>query len=144
MTTIPISEASKNALVTEEHTYLRTHRINGPGLRFRLFAEDAALREQASLSTSGRAGRTLVKEGSLRITQIALRKGASLGSHQVAGGMSLHVLRGQLRLATSEGDVTLEQGDLAALDFEVFHAGVAMNDCVVLVTIAMRDAHATS
>src|SRR5689334_11520230 len=41
MTTIPISEASNNALVTEEHTYLRTHRLRGPGLRFRLFAEDA-------------------------------------------------------------------------------------------------------
>src|SRR5437868_11285061 len=54
MTTIPISEASNNAVATKEHTYVRTHRISGPGLRFRLFAEDAALRQQASLSTSGR------------------------------------------------------------------------------------------
>ena len=144
MTTVLIGEPAMDTVPMNAHAYLRTHRISGPGLRFRLFAEDAALRQQARLSTTGRAGKTLVKEGSLRITQIALRKGSSLGSHQIAGAVSIHVLRGQLRLATSDGDLTLEQGDLVALDFDVFHAGLAMSDCVVLVTIAMRHGEATS
>ena len=140
MTSVPIVDTTRCIAPTNEHIYLRTHRISGRRLRFRLFGEDGALRQQAALSTTGRAGRTLVKEGALRITQVALRKGSPLGSHQIGCAASIHVLRGQLRLATSDGDLVLEQGDLVALDVGVFHAGVAMSDCVVLVTMAMQHA----
>ena len=143
MTTVPIDSSTRPA-PTHEHSYLRTHRISGRWLRFRLFGEDAALRAQAISSNTGRAGKTLVKQGSLRIAQVALRRGSQLGSHQIAGAVSVHVLRGQLRLATSDGKVMLEQGDLVALDAGVFHAAEAMSDCVVLVTMAMQYAQVTS
>lgn len=47
---------------------LRTRRLSGKVLTFMLSAEDDTLREFAEGSTTDRAGKTLVKEGPLRIT----------------------------------------------------------------------------
>ena len=130
------------AILTNRHVYLQTHQVSGRALSFGLAREDVALREQAGWSRTGRAGKTLVKEGSLRITQLALCKGSTLGSHQIAGAVSMQVLRGRLRLTTSDGEVVLEPGELVALGVGVDHDTEAMSDCVVLVTMAMQQAQA--
>ena len=122
------------------HVYLETHRISGRQLSFELHREDVALRGQAASSKTGRAGKTLVKEGTLRITQLALRKGSTLGSHQIAGAVSMQLLRGRLRITTSDGAVMLEPGGLVALGVGVPHDTEAMSDCVVLLTMAMQAA----
>jgi quercetin dioxygenase-like cupin family protein len=127
---------------TNRHIYLETHQISGPRLKFGLAREDVVLRDLAALSKTGRAGKTLVREGSLRITQLALCKGSMLGSHQIPGAVSMQVLRGRLRLTTSEGEVVLEPGELASLGAGVGHDTEAMSDCVVLVTMAMPHAQA--
>jgi quercetin dioxygenase-like cupin family protein len=123
---------------SNRHTYLKTHQISGQMLRFRLPAEADALREQAMMSKVGRAGKTLVKDGPLRITQVALRRGTPLQSHHVEGAVSVHILRGRLRLTTAGGDVDLAPGELAALDAGVVHAASALSDCIILITTAMR------
>ena len=129
---------------TNRHVYLDTHEISGRRLRFGIAREDVALRDQAASTKTGRAGKTLVKEGSLRITQLALRKGATLGSHQIAGAVSMHVLRGRLRLTTSDGEMVLESGELVAMAAGVDHDSEAMSDCLVLITMAMRNEQAGS
>ena len=140
MTMVPIADAEGHPAPTHTHDYLRTHQISGPLLRFRLAGEEAALREQAAvLSTTGRVGKTLVKEGALRITQVMLRKGSPLGSHQIAGPVSIQMLRGRLRLTTADGELQLEPGDLVALDACVAHAAEAVSDCALLITMAMPD-----
>ena len=60
--------------------YLRTHRLRGKVLRFMLGAEDDMLREQAAPSKSGRAAKTLIKQGPFRVTLVAMRKGQSFRS----------------------------------------------------------------
>ena len=120
-----------------KHTYLRTHKLSGQLLRFRLDAGEARLREQAAGSKAGRAAQTLVKEGPLRITQVALRKGTPLQSHQVAGAVSVQVRRGRLRLTLADGAVDLGRGELVALGAGVAHAAVALSDCALLITTAL-------
>ena len=145
MTMVPIADTGGHMAPTNKHDYLRTHQISGPLLQFRLAGVEAALREQAAvLSTTGRVGKTLVKEGALRITQVVLRKGSPLGSHQIAGPVSIQVLRGRLRLTTTDGELELEPGDLVALDAGVAHAAEALSDCVLLITMAMQGGHAQS
>ena len=122
---------------TDTHAYLKTHRLGGQLLRFQLTAEAEALRAQASGSKTGRAAKTLVKEGRMRITQVALEKGARLQSHHVEGAVSLHIMRGRLQLTTGAGEMYLASGDLAALDEDVAHAAVALSECVILITTAM-------
>ena len=121
------------------HVYLKTHQVSGRWLRFGLAREDVVLRAQAAASKTGRAGKTLVKQGSMRITQIALRQGSRLGSHQIAGALSMQMLRGRLRLTTSDGELLIGSGELVALGAGVHHDAEAMSDCVVLVTMAMSD-----
>ena len=136
--TVPIRGTAEGVTPTNNHVYVRTHRIFGQSLRFRLSDRDLALGERATSSKTGRAGKTLVKEGALRITEVALRTGSHLGSHQIGGAVSMQVLRGRLRLMTTDGEVWLERGELIALDAGVAHAGEAMSDCVILITMAMQ------
>lgn len=139
MTMVRLADRGGDLATANTHDYLRTHQISGPLLRFRLAGEETALRERAAvLSTTGRVGKTLVKEGALRITQVMLRKGAPLGSHQFAGPTSIQVLRGRLRLTTTDGELQMEPGDLVALDAGVAHAAEAINDCALLITMAMQ------
>ena len=119
------------------HTYLRTHQISGRLLAYQLTEEEQRLRAQAAASASGRAARTLVKDGPLRITLVALRKDVALQSHQVEGAVSVQMLSGRLRLTTESRELPLYAGGLAALDAGVGHAAVALSDCTLLITTAM-------
>lgn len=120
-----------------KHTYLKTHTLSGAALSFSLPSEDAALRERASTASSGRAAKTLVKEGPLRVTLIALRRGAALGAHQVEGVVSVQVLRGRARVSAGGTLVDLPSSGLLVLDQEVAHTAEALADCALLVTVAM-------
>jgi quercetin dioxygenase-like cupin family protein len=67
---------------------------------------------------------------------MVLRKGAALSPHQVDGIVSLHVLRGRLRVS-AEGVMDLASGGLLVLDKEVAHTAEALSDSSLLVTVAM-------
>jgi quercetin dioxygenase-like cupin family protein len=116
---------------------LRTRRLSGKLLTFILEAEDDTLREFVESSDTGRAAKTLVKQGPLRITLVALKKGTALPSHQVAGPISIQTIRGCLRLSTDKGDVDIPAGGLIALGPGVAHTARAHDDCAMLITFAM-------
>lgn len=121
----------------KKSSVLRTRRLSGKVLTFMIGAEDDTLREFAEDSKTGRAGKTLVKEGSLRITLVALKKGTVLPSHQVAGPVSIQTIRGCLRLTTEKGDLDVTAGTLIALGPGVVHTAKAHEDCAILITFAM-------
>ncbi len=116
---------------------LRTRRLSGKLLTFILGAEDDTLREFAESSDTGRAAKTLVKQGPLRITLVALKKGTALPSHQVAGPISIQTIRGCLRLTTEKGDVDIPAGGLVTLAAGTAHAARAHDDCAILITVIM-------
>lgn len=120
------------------HSYLRTHAISGKVLTFDLRAEQADLLQRAQRARSGRAAKTLVKEGPLRITLVALRKGVSLREHRVAGAVSLESLHGRLDLQAEGRQLGLRPGQLAALDAAVPHVATALTDCSILITMSME------
>ena len=117
---------------------LRVRRLAGKRLTFMLRAEDDTLREFAEDSKTGRAGKTLVKEGALRITLVALKKGTVLPPHHVEGPISIQTIRGCLRLTTERGDMDVPEGNLIALGPGVVHAAKAQDDCAILLTFAMQ------
>ena len=127
-------------MTTLKHAYLRTHTLSGAALTFALSAEEAALRERALVSKAGRAAKTLVKEGPLRLTLVALRRGVTLRAHQVDGVVSIHVLRGRARVSAAGTDSGLASGGMVVLQEEVPHVATALADCTLLVTVAMRAA----
>jgi quercetin dioxygenase-like cupin family protein len=120
-----------------KHTYKRTHPLSGAALSFALAGEEAAQREKAATTKAGRAAKTLVKEGPIRITLVALKKGVALQPHQVDGAVSVHVLRGRARMSAAGNDIDLGAGGLVVLQEEVPHATQALSDCTLLITVAM-------
>ena len=116
---------------------LRVRRLAGQRLTFMLAAEDDTLRQFAEESKTGRAGKTLVKEGTLRITLVALKKGTTLPSHHVDCPISIQAIRGCLRLTTEKGDLDVSAGSLIALGSGVVHTAKAHEDCAILLTFAM-------
>jgi quercetin dioxygenase-like cupin family protein len=116
---------------------LRTRRLAGRILRFLIGAEDETLREFADTSKSGRAAKTLVKQGPLRVTLVALKRGTALPPHHVDGPVSIQVLRGYLELTTDKGAIPLPSGILVTLEAGLTHAATAVEDSAILITFAM-------
>jgi quercetin dioxygenase-like cupin family protein len=116
---------------------LRTRRLSGKMLRFLIDAEDETLHEFAESSKSGRAAKTLVKQGPLRVTLVALRKGTALPPHQVDGPVSIQTLRGCLEITTDKGATPLPAGSLVTLEAGLAHAARAVEDSAILITFAM-------
>jgi quercetin dioxygenase-like cupin family protein len=106
-------------------------------LAFSLRKEEEALRQRAQTASSGRAAKTLVRADPLRVTLISLRKGVSLGAHHAEGAVSIHALRGRVRVTAATYEVVLETGDLAVLQEEVTHSADALTDCTLLITVGM-------
>ena len=132
-----MQESKTKAPRGKKSAVLRVRRLAGKRLTFMLRAEDDMLREFAEDSKTGRAGKTLVKEGPLRITLVALKKGTVLPPHHVAGPISIQTIRGCLRLTTDRGDMDVPEGYLIALGPGVVHAAKAHDDCAILLTFAM-------
>jgi quercetin dioxygenase-like cupin family protein len=121
--------------MAEKHSYLKTHRLSGTGLITDALDEAVDLLESARSSASGRAAKTLVKNGPLRLTLVAMRKGAVARPHRVEGPTIIHVLRGRLRVTTPRGPEVLGAGTLYALGAAVEHSHAAVSDCVAVLTI---------
>jgi len=117
--------------------YLRTHQLQGALLKFDVASEVEQLRAQVTPSGTERAAKTLVREGPIRVTLIVLRRGAAMEKHHVAGPVTIQVLHGTFRLSTGQGDADVRAGELAVLDAETPHAAQALEDCVLLLTVAM-------
>ncbi len=115
----------------------RTRRLAGRRLMFLLQAEDDTLREFAAAAKSGRAAKTLVKQGAQRITLVALRTGTVLPRHAVAAAVSIQTLRGCLKIATDRGEVEVPAGALVAFGPGVPHEARAAGDCAILITVSM-------
>ena len=54
--------------------------------------------DAAALERTGRSGRTLLKDGPLRVTVIVLAPGGGIPEHQTDGHLALQVLRGDLHI----------------------------------------------
>lgn len=117
-------------------TYLKTHKISGKQVHFRLHEEIGAQLERAKEARTGRTSKTLVKEGPLRITLVALRKGAHMTKHHVDGQVSIHVIRGALAVWTELGTTELSGNDVLVLGDGVAHAVSAQKDCAFLITMS--------
>lgn len=104
-----------------------------------LTVEGQALLEEARGESSGRCGRSLVHEGSIRAVLMGLTAGSQLAEHDAPAGATLHVVSGRARLFVAEDagrEWLLEGGDLVAIP-HARHGVEAMSDTVLLLTVAL-------
>ena len=87
------------------------------------------------LARHGRTARTLVKDGPLRLTMIALAAGGSLPPHQADGPVSIHLLEGDAVFDLGDREYPLAPGDVLVLEPGVRHGARSAQGCVLLLTV---------
>ncbi|HLV25751.1 MAG TPA: AraC family ligand binding domain-containing protein [Gemmatimonadales bacterium] len=111
--------------------------VTGTALSFDLESELKTVREQ--LEQHARTGRTLVKDGPLRMTLVGLRPGGAMVPHQADGPISIQVLEGSVIFEAEERKWTLESGALLALRSRVVHSVQSEDGGIFLLTVLAVD-----
>lgn len=109
--------------------------LTGEHLSFDLAGQIRELRREENYERSGRAGRTLVKEGPLRITLTLMAEGTEVGTHHAVSPMTLQALEGRLRYRVGGEEFEIGAGEV--LFFGPGHARDirALEDTALLLTI---------
>ena len=109
-------------------------------LQFDLASElEQLYRDEAWLQPTGRSSKTLAKYSDLRIVLIAMKANTRMPEHTAAGRISVHTLKGHIRLHLPERVVDLPAGHLLALDPCVAHDVEASEDSAFLLTVVWQD-----
>ena len=102
---------------------------------FRL--EEEARRLTSEREWSGdRNAVTLAKEGDLRLTLVALKRGAVLDQVEAHGRLSAHVLRGSVTVRRGQEQAQVSAGEVAAVDSGHPWSIEANDESAVLLTFA--------
>jgi quercetin dioxygenase-like cupin family protein len=112
--------------------------LAGEVLAFDLAEEMRLIREQL-VGGRVRIARTLVKEGSLRLTLVGLAPGARVDEHDAAGPVTINVLEGELELTAGGETGTYATGALIALERRVRHAVRSQRGAMFLLTLSASD-----
>jgi quercetin dioxygenase-like cupin family protein len=112
-----------------------TRALTGASLTFDLNASITELSRDPTYRRVGRVGKTLVKDGPLRLTLMLIAEGVDAGTHHAEAPMTLQVVSGRLRYALDGADHTLQAGEV--LFFGPGHAQDirALEDAALLLTI---------
>jgi len=120
----------------EDHTEGASRQLDAPMLRLDLAKEFDELKQGDAWRVGGHTAKTLVKHADLRVVLIALKAGSSLGEHHTGASLSLQTLEGRVRLKLSTEVVELPRGGLLALGSAIPHDVEALEESLVLLTIA--------
>ena len=101
----------------------------------RYLTRDELMIDPLLLARSGRSGRTLVKEGSLRLTIMALTAGGDMPAHRTDGPVTIHVLDGGIVVEALGREYPLGIGELVALAPGVQHSVRSAGGGVFLLTV---------
>jgi quercetin dioxygenase-like cupin family protein len=105
-------------------------------LRFDLDAEEENATRPDTLDRDGRSGRTLLKEGPLRVTLVVLAPGGGIPEHEARGGpITIQPLRGRVEATVAGADHTVGPGELLAVDRAVPYAMRSEDGAAFLLTV---------
>jgi len=113
--------------------------VSAQGMIFRMTSEIESLKQDLAQATGGRAAKTLAKSRNLRVALITLRSGSTIDPHAIAGGATLYVLEGHLRIHPEDVAEEVEAGDVVVLNQNLRKPVVALDDATVLAVVAWPD-----
>jgi len=109
--------------------------LDGPVLVHRLNKDEQTI-DRTLVQAHGRSARTLVKEGALRLTLMAIAKGGGIPIHKANGPVSIQVLEGDVTFDAVGENHTLSVGDIIVFASSVEHAATSTAGCLLLLTVA--------
>lgn len=87
------------------------------------------------LARTGRTARTLVKDGPLRLTLMAIAAGRDLPVHSTDGPVTIHVLQGEVSFEALGQEYPLKTGDVLVLAPGVEHSARSPEGVLFLLTV---------
>jgi quercetin dioxygenase-like cupin family protein len=113
--------------------------LTGSILSFDLNAEAAQLHYERGFRETDRGANTLVNTPTLRLVLTVLRQGARLPEHHAPSTVVIQVVSGHLRVRVGTDTTDLSAGHLVVLEPSLRHDAEALEDSVVLLTLAARE-----
>jgi quercetin dioxygenase-like cupin family protein len=108
--------------------------LSGPVLTHRLTRDELML-DHTLLEARGRTARTLVKEGPLRLTLMALAADGVLPEHRTDGPVTIHVLSGSVTFTAGGATYEVVSGEVLVFAAGVPHSATSREGCVFLLTV---------
>lgn len=105
-----------------------------PIARLDLVAEVRQLR--ASPAPRGHVAKAVLHRPHLRMVLMVLRIGMRLPHHHAKSSLLIHVVEGRIIVALLDSDFELGPGEILAIEPELAHAVVAVEDSALLMTVA--------
>jgi quercetin dioxygenase-like cupin family protein len=96
------------------------------------------IKEEPAWEESDRNSLTIFKSESMRVVMLGLHKNAELKTHQANGVISVQVLEGKMNFITEQRSVSLEKGQMIALQENIPHSVLALTETFFLLTLAMN------
>lgn len=96
---------------------------------------DEQMIDQDLLARHGRSARTLVKDGPLRLTLIAVGADGGMPSHRSEGPVTIHLLEGDVVIGAEGRDYSLVPGEVLVLAAGVEHSVRSAGGCMLLLTV---------
>lgn len=113
--------------------------ISGTALSFSLADELRTLHEE--LDAAGeRIGRTILKNGPLRVTLVGLKPGGTLRSHRADGPITIHVVEGAIDFEVGGTVWPLPAGTLFSLEAGHPHSVTSPGGGIFLLTVVAQAA----
>jgi quercetin dioxygenase-like cupin family protein len=141
MTSCTMGGSYTDMTVKHEHETSGTarrgaHQLSGRRHVFHVAQEVDSLRHDLEHTSGGRAAKTLVKTEGLRVTLVLIKQDFELNPEPLAGGASLEVLAGRLRVHAGGEPWDVGAGDLIVFADNVRERVTALDETAFLLTIA--------
>ncbi len=91
---------------------------------------------RASPMPHGHVAKTVLRNGDLRMVLIVLRPGAQIPRHHAKGSLVIQALDGRAVATLLESSFDLTAGSVLAIEPEITHSLIAIEDSALLLTIA--------
>lgn len=117
------------------------HAVTGTALTFSLEEEMRIVRGNLA-EVDERIGRTLLKNGPLRVTLVALKPGGALQPHHSEGPITVQVLEGSVEFEADGKVHQLPAGTLFSLAPRIVHSVTSATGGIFLLTLALPAAGA--
>ncbi len=107
--------------------------------QFKIFEELSKFEERRPWS-QGHFARTLFKQPDFRLVLVAMDRGSRLHEHHADGTVSVHVLKGVLRVRMSGQARDIDAGTILAIESSIAHDVEALEDSAFLLTMSWPNA----
>jgi quercetin dioxygenase-like cupin family protein len=114
--------------------------LSGDVLVFDLGGEREHAEDAALLKRGGRNARTLIKDGPLRVTLVAVAAGGTIAEHVAEGPITVLPVRGRIRFTVHGRHHDLEPGRMLAAGPGIRHSVSSDEGGAFLLTVALPGA----